>query len=416
MTICFESRKMIKWKNLSNNEWRFLAFGHLPDFQKLLNNSVIDEMRNNDDEFKKFRRLYKFRIVENSYRYKITDYFNFTMEDSDILRMDKTTYFIDHTRPEIRVIPKIKTFVMLRLKCFTLKDQDPTLVSVAKITPHTWGTFLAEFHHPQTLLTELFIYITADHLKVIPGSFVPRAVGLPETSAYYNKISYDMFYTSLLESPYKTDCRTYPRNITQNECRHDCIKQESIARLSRIPAICSINREDFNYTFLTENSTKDEIGADLYKQHMPNGYNSYIDNLKDICYKKCDKRECETTLYIPRVEKQIKDRRPDLAKIFLMLTPKVPAIYSTSQEAIPLVTFLTNIVSSIGFWLGVSVYASIVHIVKVTWRSLDQARIRAKRKTEKARTQVQLLKTSNRRVMIGETRRRKRPLFVQTLQ
>lgn len=50
----------------------------------------------------------------------------------------------------------------------------------------------------------------------------------------------------------------------------------------------------------------------------------------------------------------------------LLVAPKVPGIYAESQPAIPFVTFLTNMVSSLRFWMGVSNYSSVPPVVIIT--------------------------------------------------
>ena len=108
--------------------------------------------------------------------------------------------------------------------------------------------------------------------------------------------------------------------------------------------------------------------SNLYKHKMCDAARNMSDDtivslhqIMDSCARQCQKRECHSVIHVPKLE----TKRPTNGthNVISIFSSRKPMIRAVTQPAVPLILFWTNLLSTFGFWLGVSVYASFPLIV-----------------------------------------------------
>ena len=92
-----------------------------------------------------------------------------------------------------------------------------------------------------------------------------------------------------------------------------------------------------------------------------------LHQIMDSCARQCQKRECHSVIHVPKLE----TKRPTNGthNVISIFSSRKPMIRAVTQPAVPLILFWTNLLSTFGFWLGVSVYASFPLIVNAVLHS-----------------------------------------------
>ena len=118
----------------------------------------------------------------------------------------------------------------------------------------------------------------------------------------------------------------------------------------RIPPSLSIySGEDYNVISFEELL----MSAMLAQAGVVNTTKHTMDQLDDYCERKCNAIDCNSVVYIPKkLTTTTSGNKPVLA----VVAPQHPIIRATSQPAVTLVQCLTDIASSVGFWLGISAF------------------------------------------------------------
>ena len=97
----------------------------------------------------------------------------------------------------------------------------------------------------------------------------------------------------------------------------------------------------------------------------------YLGSMTDIemlCEKKCQKRECYSVIHVPRLETHSLLQRQANQTTISLHSSKTPVVRTVSQPAINLITYLTNLFSTFGFWMGVSVLGTMKSLQQDTSR------------------------------------------------
>ena len=162
-------------------------------------------------------------------------------------------------------------------------------------------------------------------------------------------VSYETHEALLLESPYKTNCIKYSKGLTREECFESCMKKSSIDRLNLTHPLRTIYPDEekniFPISWLRKNIVTEKI---------PEGSLEFENKISRDCASKCSQRECDSVMHVPRVQ-GVSPMSEGVNGQINILVSDSPATKSVSQPAIPLITFLTNVFSTFGFWLGIAV-------------------------------------------------------------
>ena len=350
MTICFRLPPSIKWydlnistvKKILSNEFDVDELYSLKDTPE----SMVREMIFHPDTFHNLR----------SGKFSIQDIFNLTLDidqiilDVDVLDINQlvedgfqfvsskasknpnTLYRVDSTINNFRKCYSIN----ITLKNFHHYDYDKVLSTdeVGVISYLNFKNTTAQY-----MLDDVDIYYNQ-----YGSSFSTRqdSVNLPIKKAHFHRVTYDTVETILLEFPYQTNCRYYVGRMTRGACNDDCVRKRSIELTNKIPYISPFYDYDVG-----------EILSATKISKMLLIFNSIRQN----CSKYCSKSSCETTAYYSRHHSSSPKSISNYSVIGLTM-PKRFTIRTVAEPATPLVTMVTNMFSTFGFWLGYSVYSS----------------------------------------------------------
>ena len=198
--------------------------------------------------------------------------------------------------------------------------------------------------------------------------------------------------STLLEYPYKTNCRDYSKSgmLSRSQCRQQCFRTLSISRFNGILQESYAFPSDLSYL---KNASKD---------------NEYLfEDILEQCKQSCFQTDCQSLVYIQsdagqtRMTSQMgtfgvtcslndtsesvrnlckKEKKLKKSYLYTLLTEGNPGTRTETQPAIPLVSFLTGLFSTFGFWLGLSVFGS-ANFIQILW-SKTRKNKKLKRRTQ----------------------------------
>lgn len=171
-------------------------------------------------------------------------------------------------------------------------------------------------------------------------------------------LSYEEFSNSLLPPPYVTRCINYTSDVQMQEyqitdrgsCYEACLKYKSsqiLGSKTLLPGIFV-----FGDTF--ENDTETEI-LDVLQLYANETLIDMKDNLSAECDKLCVSPSCQETFRVPTLRSSIEYAVPCVLT-YVLQSPKID---TTCDPKLSFVVFLTNIFSTFGFWIGLSLYSII---------------------------------------------------------
>ena len=186
---------------------------------------------------------------------------------------------------------------------------------------------------------------------------------------YLTTITYDSFESRLLESPFASNCRHYDREglNSRSQCRHDCFKSHIIAKSGRTPHDVKETETIPPNINVFEEDDLSSIESDQNK----------ISLIQEHCHQQCHQRECHSVRFVHRVLKEQANPAPTKTTVIGTAAPRSPVIRTEEQPSIPFISFLTNLFSTFGFWLGLSVAGSLsaFKMVKIKFYKYGQERV-----------------------------------------
>ena len=175
-----------------------------------------------------------------------------------------------------------------------------------------------------------------------------------------SKITWQGFQSTRLPIPFEDKCRDYSKSgfLSRGDCFKKCLikfMDEETNGSIIPPGIYVVENEVSNmkkrfFSFNEIDSSEDGNNTWQWILHRK----------KIHCEKKCHAKECESITYSPIVWEKTESKLPALA----LTIPFTPTISSTSLPAVSVVQFLTDVVSALGFWLGISALGVVDHIKK----------------------------------------------------
>lgn len=175
---------------------------------------------------------------------------------------------------------------------------------------------------------------------------------LPMSTRTGFTLSYNEYRSTLLPPPYATMCRNYSKEgfTSKGGCYETCLRRLSLQRMRSLHSSLAIfpNETRKMASFMTLYADKFANKIDLPQE---------VDN---ICTEECSRRDCSTVLYAPRYLLSQKKNYPSSVSQYVSLTPIIKA---DCLEQLSLIQFLTDIASSLGFWLGMSAVGTASFIV-----------------------------------------------------
>lgn len=309
VTFCFAIPRSVNWRQLSLEGWNRALFSGLRDseFEKITAEERIN-LLNSKEKLALF--LSYQASVSQSLKYgniSAGELFNITVSLEEILDeiiflgqnriSNKTLQLTPYTIQQLPVIAEATEFISYNSKCFTVEIKDNRFRNfnyrLLKRYKRLNGILqIIVFQDTQIpfLLGDVEIYFHKYGHKY-NNEQESGIVSLSTPGTIY-RITFDTHHTSLLGSPYTTNCMFYGINKTQEHCFQNCVKEGSSSLLNRIPSTVSLYKFE-PYKFLTR---REEDGGEIFTNTSLT-----FSKIETLCNKRCPKRECQTSVFIPRV-------------------------------------------------------------------------------------------------------------------
>ena len=243
------------------------------------------------------------------------------------------------------------SFMSKRRVCFSLQvPEKERVVNLLRVKRQMLNPILVNL----TLIP--IVYPRNLDLYLLPSGRTLARGGSPFLDLLTRSRSHHVTYKTVesiqLESPFKTHCMKYPKDLTRQACREECLKQGCIERLNKTHPYYILFKDE-EHKIISPQMLIDPTPTD----ELPEGFVAFFDHLENHCDERCLKRECHSFILIPIHRLTYTNEVHNIG--ITLFASDFPAIREVSQPAIPLITFLTNLFSTFGFWLGVSFSDSI---------------------------------------------------------
>jgi hypothetical protein len=156
--------------------------------------------------------------------------------------------------------------------------------------------------------------------------------------------SYDRYVSKFLPAPYATDCRDYSAEsngkiLNRLAMYESCFNEACFRRFGAVPLGNFLSKKD---------SIVKQMTLEFYRIHK-----QVIDELQSECERLSLKQDCIQNINVPRLKSSTANRsRSSVTHIFYL--PSTPTAHSESMARISIENFITDVLSTIGFWLGMS--------------------------------------------------------------
>ena len=374
MTLCVDIIDTLKWTQMSHELRRYLLT--LPVFSE----SIIETMASNasfveetmlklsvsdNHEISKdiFDNLSKWKTIPeilNMTKPFETLYYGFEINglfkepDGSIESYEMLTTNMSDFQFTID-----NTFIHLRFKCFTLSLR-PDLHSIINLND-LWnmGTGFGRLLVWQSIsgvTTRLFF-----HRKGYLVSFKDPFVLLQRGYAF--RLSFEVLESILLKHPYNTNCRDYSSIgvSSMKECREKCFKSKTVDRFGYVfPKSHAFASDDLNTSVNTQDTADitRECKLDCWQKECHSFTYTFEklleENLVKWVGRNCTKSSGSTC---PEGEYDLR-KEADL----YVSSPQKPFTRTELQPAMSMISFVTAVLSTFGFWVGLSVSGTVLFL------------------------------------------------------
>ncbi|KAI1292356.1 hypothetical protein HDE_07601 [Halotydeus destructor] len=231
---------------------------------------------------------------------------------------------------------------MASRKCFTLKLKTPQAYSYVtvqrmKLYPGAIGV-IALKPYVRNVTASLLFYRHPSATYVSDGLI--RYLYLSPLRLF--TLTHSTFTKELLPAPYETKCNDYTLSgyLDRGDCYEACVNTRSLERLGKLApgplVLLDESRGKYMIAAATvlANSTLREI----------------IIQINDGCDDYCSKPDCKSTYHVPSVMITAELEFPSLAS-YVEQQPVIDTVYRPRHN---IVTYITDLFSTLGFWIGVS--------------------------------------------------------------
>lgn len=176
-------------------------------------------------------------------------------------------------------------------------------------------------------------------------SYVPLSV---ESKRHF-VMTWDTFEAQLLEAPFQTQCWDYQKKMgfsSRGDCFEYCLKN------------FTMQQTIFNktgYIMSGSNILKDEKGVRVLPitTYPHPEVKSLKKRTEQHCNRKCHAKDCLSIVHIP---KKVASKPTPRQTTIATLAPQTPSVKALCVPSLSLTNYLTDVVATFGFWLGVSCF------------------------------------------------------------
>ena len=370
ITLCPVLVNILKWEKMSSNLRRVLLEIALPTptnetlLSQLVNNAsligpeVLVDGAWTQTAYNMYNRLVK--EVPVGMIFKLTAPFHEVFPVFTTIGLTHNSFGSDEqkTKEELPTSGKFQftidsTFIHARFKCWTLN-----------IRPELHKIYFDElrilFVNPKRLMAVWEVNATTDiHVYIHGKDYLINYID--DKTRIYNgtdiKTSFQSHKSVLLKYPYKTNCRDYRKFgfTSKAHCKEMCFKSKTIQRYNAL--LEDTHAFESDNMFFNQSQyrwTERSIVRFFYRQ----------------CMKDCVERDCRSVTY--HKEDTVNAENQTYSAQYIFLEYNV-VTFTEAQPAFPLVSFLTELFSTFGFWMGLSVTGSLA-FVRDTWIKLTNFR------------------------------------------
>ena len=248
-------------------------------------------------------------------------------------------------------------FLLYVCYSFNFKSSNLSLEFLRSNRAETTSGFLYNFKFTQkaiNITAESLLSYNMNHELDRMGYF--RYLFLSELE-HLISLTYSEYANSLLPRPYVTKCRRYSSFhqsdediIDRGSCYESCIKNKSVEMFGPEKILPGV----FIFNETIEKHPEKRI-LDVYELYSNETKIDLKDNISSSCDKFCSASACEETFHVPILRSSIRYPFP-VVITYVMQSPKIETI---CDPKLSLVVFLTNVLSTFGFWVGLSLYSVI---------------------------------------------------------
>ena len=370
VTLCVDVVDTLKWQEMSSDLIRNLTtISNLGISEKVISKAITEPKKIRSQIQNASHPLASAQpfIYENLVKQKtVAEIFNLTEPFEEVFPYVATTGLLETSQDSTEWDPlhlrSTKAtdfpftvdmiFIHFFKKCFTLKLRPgfkkvsfQELLTVDYSRPYKIMSLISDFGSA----VQVHIHNKGDliHYQMEPVYVYPNSV---EKSVFVTHES------NLLEYPYKSNCRNYIKSgfLSKSHCQRMCFKRVT----SKL-----INATNFlSYAFSNDKVALEEL--------IPLPVNPQT--LMQQCNKECLQNDCRSFTYlVDNLDSPVETPQTECEKFMKNLTNcqvnfsvhnigVLKQVFTgiQTQAAIPLISFLTGLLSTFGFWLGLSVYDS----------------------------------------------------------
>ena len=379
ITLCVDTADTLKWRQMPLELRRYLVT------QPTIPKPTIETMVNNgsfvEEAFVKLSVIDHFLTAQYIYtnlirRKTITEILNMTQSIEKLYNAFEINGLFKEPNGSIEFYTMYtkdmsdfyfsidNTFLHSGLKCFTLSLRSD-LQSIINLSD-VWNMGNASSHllawqSISGLRTRLFLH-RKGYLVSLKDPFVFVERG------HILRLTFEVWESILLKYPYNTNCRDYNSTMglsSRKECREKCFKSKTNTRFGYVFSKSHGFASDYLHIKSDTNYTGDitrQCKLDCLQKEC-HSFTYTFDKLLEENLVKWVGRNCLKSNGSTCAEGDIDLRKE--SQLFLT-SPHKPFTKTEIQPATPLVSFVTAVLSTFGFWMGLSVSGAAL-FVKQTW-------------------------------------------------
>ena len=293
------------------------------------------------------------KIMEFGDVYMNLDYDLKNMKDHVIVR---ETFVLDKQKCYSVHLPKVNRIVFNKLRASASRKK-----GVIDILLWILQTDLLP------LCCEGLFYISSrDHVVTPVDANLVWKVG-NETFA-----EYETYEETLMPAPYQTNCRNYKESgfSSRDHCRHQCLRSQLIRRFNHLTPNVKLYETD-NTSLLMSDSMWEFWKSQETEIRDPKEFVEIT--FQDLCEKECVQPDCQSILHV--INNIDYSHNPGSISGIHVRHSTNPVTVTVAQAAVPLISFLTSLFSTFGFWLGLSVMGSLSYVKRARDTTVSRCRL-----------------------------------------
>ena len=237
--------------------------------------------------------------------------------------------------------------------CFTLSWRKPfSVVSTQKLNrnPASIGVF-ANLFWSEMASNISFFTLTYTGNDIQPRIGHVDFVFLPVTGL--SSSSYNLFMSKLLGPPFATECLDYKKEYgfdNRAHCYESCYANAGIKAFNRKPLGLRMDASD---------GSMKSMNRQFAEKH-----HDELETQSKECDNKCSRQDCLQATYSTQLRSSDKGSMMDITGHIAFL-PNSPVVLTECMQKVTFAEFATDVSSTFGFWLGLSVLTAMTWVQKI---------------------------------------------------